>query len=65
MMYAINIEYDTDGELIDDLPDRVLIPAGMTEFVLIPAGMTEFDDISDYITEITGFCHYGFDLETL
>lgn len=55
MMYAINIEYDTDGELIDNLPDRVLIPAGMTEF----------DDISDYITEITGFCHYGFDLETL
>lgn len=38
-----------------NLPDRVLIPAGMTEF----------DDISDYITEITGFCYYGFDLETL
>ena len=50
-LYATNIVWDTDGEDVD-LPDEIEIPD------------PEWDDqqISDYITEETGFCHRGFAL---
>jgi hypothetical protein len=50
-MRAINIEWDTDGEDID-LPTEIEIPEGMTDE----------DEISDYLSDETGFCHYGFEL---
>lgn len=50
-MKAINILWDTDGEKID-LPTEIEIPEGMIDN----------DEISDYISDITGFCHYGFEL---
>ena len=55
-LYAVNIEWDTDGEDIsaDELPKEIRIPD------------PEWDEeeISKYITEtVTGFCHRGFGLD--
>ena len=53
-MKAINIEWDTDTEEErEDLPD----------VIEIPDGMEDEEEISDYITDYTGFCHLGFALE--
>ena len=51
-MKATNIIWDTDGEDVD-LPTEILLPPGMTDE----------DEISDYISDVTGFCHMGFELE--
>lgn len=52
-MRAINIDWDIDDKSdIDFLPNEIEIPDGMTDE----------DKISDYITNETGFCHYGFEL---
>lgn len=48
-MIAYNIDWDTDGEDID-LPNEIEIPAHITDL----------DEVSDYITNVTGFCHRGF-----
>lgn len=50
--YATNIEWDTDGEYVV-LPNSIEIPDNLIN----P------EDISDYITEQTGFCHFGFDIK--
>ena len=59
-MLAIRIHsivYDTDGEDDIDLP---------TEFVVTVEDNEDVEDqLSDYITEQTGFCHRGFLYETL
>lgn len=49
---ATNIQWDTDGEDID-------LPTEMD----IPADIEDEDEISDYISDETGFCHFGFVLE--
>ena len=51
-MKATDIMWDTDGEKVD-LPTEIKIPEGMTDE----------DEISDYITDLTGFCHFGFCIE--
>lgn len=53
-MIAYNIEWDTDD--ID--PEELDLP---TE-IEIPSNITDEDEISDYISDMTGFCHYGFEL---
>lgn len=50
--YAVNIIWDTDGENVD-LPTEIEIPDHLIED----------EDISDFITEATGFCHNGFTIE--
>ena len=50
-MKAINIEWDTDG-------DMELLP---TE-IEIPEEIVDEDEISDYLSDQTGFCHYGFEV---
>lgn len=52
-MKAINILWD-----VDDEEDEISLP----EEIDIPKDMTDEDEISDYISDETGFCHYGFDL---
>lgn len=52
-MKAINILWD-----VDDEEDEISLP----EEIDIPEDMTDEDEISDYISDETGFCHYGFDL---
>ena len=56
---ATNIQYDTDGEDVD-LPKTLTIevPKGLNE--------EEIDEyVSDKISENTGFCHKGFDMEEI
>ena len=49
---AINIKWSVDNlEDLEHLPTVIDIPADMAE-----------DDVADYISDLTGFCHYGFDL---
>lgn len=52
MKKAYDIEWDTDGDetLAASLPSKIEIPDGMTD----P------DEISDYLSDQTGFCHFGF-----
>lgn len=52
MLKATNIEWDTDGKVVD-LPNTVPIPDELTDE----------DDISDYLSDEYGFCHYGFQIE--
>ena len=53
-MKATEIEWDVDcQEDLENLPTEIEIPDGMEDV----------DDISDYISDLTGFCHYGFVLE--
>ena len=53
-MKAINIEWDTDGDLnlLESLPKEMEIPEGMEDE----------DEISDWLSNETGFCHNGFKL---
>jgi len=53
-MKAVDIIWDTDGE-------DVMLP---TEIEL-PAGMNDVDEISDYISDKTGYCHCGFKVEKI
>lgn len=55
-MKAINIQWDIDFDDFDFEVD--IIPTEIN----VPDGMTDEDEISDYITEETGFCHCGFEL---
>lgn len=52
-MKAVDIKWDTEGdnELLKTLPKEMDIPEGLTD-----------DGISDYLSEVTGFCHHGFEL---
>ena len=53
MLKAINIIWDVDNKKdLKHLPTEIIIPEGMTDE----------DDISDYISDETGFCHDGFEL---
>lgn len=55
-----NIEFDTDGEIVE-LPNRLEI-----EIPIDIVDKGEIDDfVSDEISNITGFCHYGFQLELI
>ena len=53
-MKSINIDWDVDTEEeLEDLPTEIEIPDGMTDE----------EEISNYISNVTGFCHKGFTLE--
>lgn len=61
MKVATNIKWDTSSDDDEndcsepDLPSKIIIPDDLT---------TE-DEISDYISDITGFCHFGFVIKEL
>lgn len=62
-MKAVNIKWDTDGdlELLQDLPKEIEIPEYLIDE---DTDIDEYEEeISDYISEVTGYCHCGFDLE--
>lgn len=54
MVKATNIKWDTDG-VEENLPEEIEIPDYIDE--------EDDDAISDYISDVTGFCHFGFDIE--
>lgn len=53
-MKAINILWDTEDTGMDagQLPEEIEIPQDIAD--------KGDDAVSDYITELTGFCHMGF-----
>ena len=53
-MKATNIEWD-----VNELEDLEYLP---TE-IKLPEGMIDEEEISDYISDETGFCHNGYVLE--
>lgn len=52
MFKAININWDVDQDLAMILPMSIEIPADITDE----------EEISDFLSNITGFCHKGFEL---
>ena len=52
-MKAVNILWDTDGEEVN-LPNEIEIPDWVDK--------EDDDAISDYLSDTTGFCHFGFEL---
>ena len=52
-MKAINIKWDTDSEKVN-LPNEIEIPDWVDK--------EDDDEISDYLSDTTGFCHFGFEL---
>ena len=62
-MKAVNIKWDTDGdlELLQDLPKEIEIPEYLIDE---DTDIDEYEEeLADYISEVTGYCHFGFDLE--
>ena len=59
IMKAYNILWDVDDEgdgsreeILKNLPTEMEIPDGVDE-----------EDVADYLSDETGFCHFGFELE--
>ena len=44
----VKVKWDTDGEVIPELPEIVDIPANV-----------DFEDVSDWLTDKYGFCHFS------
>ena len=63
MLKAINIKWDTDGdmEVFNELPTEMIVPDELEE---IYKKDREFalEEISDWLSDETGFCHDGFEV---
>lgn len=60
-MKAINIKWDIDcPEEYEELPTAIEIPE---DIIVEDDYEATLDAISDYITDITGFCHKGFEIK--
>ena len=61
LMKATNSQWATDGdqEVFDELPTGIEIPKDF----ISKNGEVDKDAVSDYISDETGFCHYGFEIE--
>lgn len=62
MRIATNIEWDTSS---DDDDENVCSEIDLPNQIIIPDDLTTEDEISDYISDITGFCHFGFVIKEL
>ena len=64
MLKAINIKWDTDGDkdVYNELPTELIVP---DEFEEMYKEDEEYalDEISDWLSDETGFCHAGFEIE--
>lgn len=62
-MKAINIQWDVDyPEDLESLPKEIEIPSDVFCYEDGDDIDEYLDEISDYISDITGFCHFGFNL---
>ena len=64
MLKAVDIKWDvTDDDDIDESDDEACeILESLPTEMNIPEGMTDPDEISDWLSDETGFCHDGFRL---
>ena len=58
MLKVINIKWDLD---VENMESKVEL--SLPREIIVPEDMTDEDEISDYISEFTGFCHEGFELK--
>ena len=52
-MKAYNIVWDAESDVLPTPPTEVEIPEGITEIT----------EVSDYLSNLTGYCHFGFCLD--
>lgn len=64
MLKAINIKWDTDGdkEVFNELPTEMIIPDELEEMCKKDREYA-LEEISDWLSDETGFCHAGFEIE--
>lgn len=64
MLKAINIKWDTDGdkEVFNELPTEMIIPDELEEICKKDREYA-LEEISDLLSDETGFCHAGFEIE--
>lgn len=64
MLKAINIKWDTDGdmEVFNELPTEIVIPDELEEMYKKDREYA-LEEISDWLSDETGFCHSGFEIE--
>lgn len=66
MLKAINIKWDTDGDMkvLNELPTELIIPDDLEELYKRKEDREyALEEISDWLSEDTGFCHDGFEIE--
>ena len=66
MIKAINIKWDTDGdmEVLNELPTELIIPDDLEELYKRKEDREyALEEIADWLSEDTGFCHDGFEIE--
>lgn len=66
MLKAINIKWDTDGdmEVFNELPTELIIPDDLEELYKRKEDREyALEEIADWLSEDTGFCHDGFKIE--
>lgn len=63
-MKAINIKWDTDGdmEVFNELPTEMIVPDELEEMYKKDREYA-LEEISDWLSDETGFCHSGFEIE--
>ena len=63
MLKAINIKWDTDGykEVLNELPTEMIIPDELEEMYKKDREYA-LEEISDWLSDETGFCHAGFEV---
>lgn len=54
-MKVINIKWDADEKTKKSLPKEIPLHSDFSA--------EDIDKISDYISDVTGFCHFGFDID--
>lgn len=63
MLKAVDIKWDVTDDDIDESDDEACeILESLPTEMNIPEGMTDPDEISDWLSDETGFCHDGFRL---
>lgn len=63
MLKAVDIKWDVTDDDIDESDDKACeILESLPTEMNIPEGMTDLDEISDWLSDETGFCHDGFRL---
>ena len=64
MLKAINIKWDTDGdmEVLNELPMEMIIPDKLEEMYKKDKEFA-LEEISDWLSDEAGFCHDGFEIE--
>lgn len=63
MLKAVDIKWDVTDDDIDESDDEACeILESLPTEMNIPEGMTDLEEISDWLSDETGFCHYGFRL---